>query len=112
MAKFLLKSLVQKNLIMKKALILFVSVVLLGSCAPRPEFQQGMNERKFLRQNKEAVLAGLDGNQKTYRVNRGERFFVLATFEDGRLVKLEERETVPAWMPGQSGGQSDGNKRN
>ena len=112
MAKFLHNSLVQKSFIMKKALILFVTLVLLGSCAPRPEFQQGMTERKFLRQNKEAVLAGLDGNQKTYRVNRGERFFVLATFEDGRLVRLEERETVPAWMPGQSGKEPDGNRKN
>jgi hypothetical protein len=93
---------------MKKALVLFMTIVLLGSCAPRPEFQQGMTERKFLRQNKEAVLAGLEDNQKTYRVNRGERFFVLATFEDGRLVRLEERDTVPPWMPNQPASDPDG----
>ncbi|WP_291778142.1 hypothetical protein [Cecembia sp.] len=97
---------------MKNLLILFVTVVLLGACAPRPEFQQGMTERKFLRQNKEAVLAGLDGNQKTYRVNRGDRFFVLATFEEGRLVKLEERDITPGWMPNQPKNDPEGNNRN
>jgi len=97
---------------MKKVFILLVTVVLLGSCGVRPEFQQGMTERKFLRQNKEAVLAGIDGNQKAYRVNRGDRFYLLATFEDGKLVKLEERELAPAWMQNQPSSQSEGNRRN
>ncbi|RZS98035.1 hypothetical protein [Cecembia calidifontis] len=97
---------------MKKVFILFVTVVLLGSCGVRPEFQQGMTERKFLRQNKEAVLSGIDGNQKTYRVNRGDRFYVLATFEEGKLVKLEERELAPAWMQNQPSNQPEGNRRN
>jgi hypothetical protein len=73
---------------------------MLHSCVGiRPEFQQGMTERKFLRQQKEAVLSGIDGDFKTYRVQRDERFFVLATFENGVLVKLEERELMPAWRP-------------
>jgi uncharacterized lipoprotein YajG len=98
---------------MKKVLILLVSVVLLGGCAVRPEFQQGMTERKFLRQNKEAVLSGMDENSKTYRVNRGDRFYVLATFENGKLIKLEEKETVTGWPPSQSSGnQPDGNNLN
>jgi len=95
---------------MKNILILLVTVVLLGSCAVRPEFQQGMTERKFLRQNKEAVLSGIDGDLKTYRVNRGDRFYVLATFENGRLLKLEEKETVIGWPPSQPiGNKPDGN---
>jgi uncharacterized lipoprotein YajG len=102
----------KKNFIMKKVLILLITVVLLGSCAARPEFQQGMTERKFLRQNKEAVLSGIDGNLKTYRVNRSERFYVLATFENGQLLKLEEKETV-TWPPSQpTGNRPDGNRLN
>jgi hypothetical protein len=86
---------------MKKLLILVSTVFLLGSCSvfgPNPEFSQGMSEKKFLRQNKEAVLSGIDGNLKTYRVNRGERFYVLATFEDDKLIKLEEIEAYPKMM--------------
>lgn len=86
---------------MKKSLIIISTVFLLGSCSifgPNPEFSQGMSERKFLRQNKEAVLSGIDGNIITYRVNRGDKFYVLATFENGKLLKLEERESYPAWM--------------
>jgi hypothetical protein len=86
---------------MKKSLIIISTVFLLGSCSifgPNPEFSQGMSERKFLRQNKEAVLSGIDGDVITYRVNRGDKFYVLATFENGKLLKLEEREAFPAWM--------------
>ena len=86
---------------MKNILILVSTVFLLGSCSvfgPNPEFSQGMSENKFLRQNKEAVLSGIDGNLKTYRVNRGERFYVLATFENDKLIKLEEIETYPQIM--------------
>lgn len=97
---------------MKKLLVFITAIMLLGACAARPEFEQGMTEKKFLRQNKEAVLAGIDGNQTVYRVNRGERFYVLATFEEGKLIKLEERETVPAWMPNQPNNQPDGNRMN
>ena len=97
---------------MKKLLVFITAIMLLGACATRPEFEQGMTERKFLRQNKEAVLAGIDGNQTVYRVNRGERFYVLATFGEGKLIKLEERETVPAWMPNQPNNQPDGNEMN
>ena len=70
-----------------------------------------MTERKFLRQNKDAVLSGMDGNQKTYRVNRGERFYVLATFEDGKLIKLEEKEIAPAWMQNQPANQTKEKRR-
>jgi hypothetical protein len=86
---------------MKKLLILVSTVFLLGSCSvfdPNPEFSEGMSEKKFLRQNKEAVLSGIDGNLKTYRVNRGERFYILATFEDDKLIKLEEIESYPQMM--------------
>ncbi|MCH6199254.1 hypothetical protein MMU07_06685 [Aquiflexum sp. LQ15W] len=83
---------------MKQLLILILSIVLLGSCSvfgPNPEYYQGMTEKKFLRQNEAAVISHLDGNQKTYRVIRDEKFYVLATFEDGNLIKLEEREYTP-----------------
>lgn len=88
---------------MKRLLIFTLLIGLLSSCGafgPRPEFYQGMKERKFLRQNKEAVLSNIDGNMKTYRVDRGDRFYVLATFENDRLIGLEEREFVPRWMEG------------
>ncbi|WP_373523047.1 hypothetical protein [Aquiflexum sp.] len=86
---------------MKKSLILISTLFLLGSCAlfgPIPEFTKGMSERKFLRQNKEAVLSGINGDIITYRVNRGDKFYVLATFENNKLISLEEREAFPAWM--------------
>jgi hypothetical protein len=96
---------------MKRVFVLWITLFLLGSCAVRPDFQQGMTERKFLRQNKEAVLSGIDGNLKTYRVNRDERFYVLATFENGKLIKLEEKETITPWPSNQPTGiQPDGNK--
>ncbi|MFD2202994.1 hypothetical protein [Shivajiella indica] len=98
---------------MKNIFILLVTLVLLGSCASKPEFQQGMTEKKFLRQNKEAVLSGIDGNLKTYRVNRGERFYVLATFENGKLIKLEEKETAPGWPSNEAtGNKPDGIRLN
>lgn len=89
---------------MKKSSIILFSLLLLGSCTlfgPNPEYSQGMTERKFLKQNKEAVLSGLDGEIVTYRVTRDDKFYVLATFEKGILVRLEEREMAPAWMPNQ-----------
>ncbi|MFD2037372.1 hypothetical protein ACFSKL_21420 [Belliella marina] len=89
---------------MKYSIVFTLALLLLGSCAilgPRAEFTRGMSEKKFLRQNRDAVISTLDGEFITYRVNRGETFYVLATFEEGKLVKLEERELVPAWMPQQ-----------
>jgi hypothetical protein len=84
--------------------ILCVTVVILlftSSCnlLRRNEFQHGMTESKFLRRNRGAVISSLDGqNLKTYRINRGDRFYVLATFENGVLKNLEERELSPNWM--------------
>jgi len=86
---------------MKRVYVIILSMMLLTSCGvfgPNPEFYQGMKEGKFLRQNKDAVLSNLDGIKTTYRVNRDGKFYVLATFEDGYLVNLEEREIIPAWM--------------
>jgi hypothetical protein len=94
---------------MKNLFILLMAVFMLASCTPRPEFRQGMTERKFLRQNRDAVIAGLDGPRTIYRVKREDRFFVLATFEGGRLVSLEERETLPLWMQGQQENQPNEN---
>ncbi|TVP46378.1 MAG: hypothetical protein EA341_13780 [Mongoliibacter sp.] len=85
---------------MKRGIVFIATLLMLGSCGiflPRPQFEKGMNERRFLRQNRDAVINTLDNGKTVYRVDRGERFFVLATFEDGKLVKLEEREARPAW---------------
>jgi hypothetical protein len=97
---------------MKRLFVIVFSMMMMTSCGifgPRNDFYQGMNERKFLRQNRDAVLSNLDGNKVTYRVNREGQFYLLATFQDGVLVNLEERETVPAWMENKP---VDGNKRN
>lgn len=86
---------------MKQLLVLCLSVFLLSSCGafgPNPEYYQGMKEKKFLRRNDAAVISHLDGNQRTYRVVRDEKFYVLATFEDGYLVKLEEKKFGPELM--------------
>jgi hypothetical protein len=82
--------------------ILFAVVSACGSLGPDQNYYTGMKERKFLRQNKEVVVSSLDGPLKTYRVNRDERFYILATFENERLTKLEEREIRPLWMDGRS----------
>ncbi|MCH7396349.1 hypothetical protein MM236_00035 [Belliella sp. DSM 107340] len=95
---------------MKYSIVFTFALILLGSCAvfgPRAEFSKGMSERQFLRQNRDAVINTLDGEFTTYRVNRGETFYVLATFEDGKLIKLEEREMVPTWMPQQPSNQNN-----
>jgi hypothetical protein len=97
---------------MKNLIIIVMSMFLMTSCGifgPRNDYYQGMSEQKFLRQNKGAVLSNLEGNQITYRVNRKDNFYVLATFEGGSLVKLEERETIPAWMENKP---VDGNRNN
>ncbi|AFL85916.1 hypothetical protein Belba_3413 [Belliella baltica DSM 15883] len=97
---------------MKKSFVFILTVLLLGSCTvfgPRAEFSKGMSEKQFLRQNRDAVISNIEGDFTTYRVNRGETFYVLATFENEKLIKLEERELVPAWMPVQPE-NSDGNE--
>lgn len=86
---------------MKRGIVFIATLMMLGSCGiflPRPEFEKGMTERRFLRQNRDAKISNLDNGTTTYRIDRGERFFVLATFEDGKLIKLEEREARPNWM--------------
>ncbi|PRY87024.1 hypothetical protein [Mongoliibacter ruber] len=96
---------------MKRGIVFIATLLMLGSCGiflPRPEFKKGMTENRFLRQNRDAVINTLDNGKTVYRVDRGERFFVLATFEDGKLVKLEEKEARPAWMQP----QEDQEKRN
>ena len=35
---------------------------------------------------------------KTYRVNRDDGFYILATFQNGELIRFEERELTPAWQ--------------
>jgi len=75
-------------------------VFLLGACAvfqPRIPYQLGMSESKFLRQNREAVISQLNETKKVYRLTNDERFYILATFENGELVSLEEKELAPQW---------------
>lgn len=62
-----------------------------------PNYKVGMEESDFLKVHPEAVISSLEGKQKTYRVLRDERFYLLATFEDERLIKLEEKELPPYW---------------
>ncbi len=76
---------------------------------PRIPYWIGMSENRFLRQNRSAVISQLDGTRKVYRVNTDDRFYILATFEEGELTNLEERELQlqPVWqdqriMEGQS----------
>ena len=73
---------------------------MMASCSvfqPRVPYELGMTESKFLRQNKSAVLNQMDGSVKTYRVPREDNFYILATFENGSLIKFEEKESYPAW---------------
>jgi hypothetical protein len=89
---------------MKKYFVILLSVIMLSSCGVfnrRFEFREGMTEQKFLRQNRNAVLSSLEGDTKIYRVNREDRFYVLATFQNGEMIRLEEREIGPAWMQNQ-----------
>jgi len=75
-------------------------ITLLSSCAiftPRDEFRLGMSENEFLRRNRQAVISSLDDNTKVYRVQRDDRFYVLATFENRELTNIEEREITPLW---------------
>ncbi|MCC5929544.1 MAG: hypothetical protein JJU28_09890 [Cyclobacteriaceae bacterium] len=80
-------------------LLLFMSVFL-GSCIfmlPRNDVRIGMSERQFLRRHPQAVISSLDRNIKVYRLQRDDYFFALATFEEGRLVHVEERELPRRW---------------
>ncbi|MBS9525136.1 hypothetical protein KIH41_16760 [Litoribacter ruber] len=85
---------------MKKLLILLSFVTLVSSCAifaQRDEYRLGMSENQFLRRNPHAVISQLDGETKVYRVQRDERFYVLATFVNQELTNVEEREVAPLW---------------
>lgn len=86
---------------MKKLLVIMSLSFLMASCSvfqSRNPYELGMDERKFLRQNKSAVVNNMEGQSKTYRVNRDDGFYILATFENGQLVKFEEKELTPAWQ--------------
>ena len=86
---------------MKKLLIILSASLIMASCSvfqPRVPYELGMEESKFLRQNKEAVLNNMDGESKTYRVNRDDGFYILATFQNEQLIKFEERELTPSWQ--------------
>lgn len=86
---------------MKKWFVFLGLLLMVESCVlfrPRIPYQMGMSENRFLRQNRNAVISQLDGNKKVYRVNTDERFYILATFEEGVLTNLEERELMPLWQ--------------
>ena len=85
---------------MKKILSILSLVFIMSSCAliqPRIPYQLGMSESKFLRQNKDAVISQLSVDKKVYRVNNGDRFYLLVTFENDTLTNLEEMELTPQW---------------
>ncbi|WP_114750109.1 hypothetical protein [Pleomorphovibrio marinus] len=82
---------------------IMVVVMLMQACVlfrPRVPYFMGMSENRFLRQNRSAVISQLDGQRKVYRVNTDDRFYILATFENGELTNLEERELQlqPVWQ--------------
>lgn len=86
---------------MKKYLLILSLSLMMASCnvfKKRIPYELGMDEKKFLRQNKDAVLNNLDGESKVYRVTREDGFYILATFEDGELIKFQEKEITPAWQ--------------
>jgi len=86
---------------MKKLFIMLSVSFIMASCSvfqSRNPYELGMEEKKFLRQNKSAVVNNMEGQSKTYRVNREDGFYILATFEGGQLIKFEEKELVPNWQ--------------
>ena len=84
---------------MKKLFVMLSLAFLVAACSvSRNAYELGMDEKRFLRQNKSAVINNMEGQAKTYRVNRDDGFYILATFENGQLVKFEERELAPAWQ--------------
>jgi len=85
---------------MKNFVVLFSLIMLMGSCAiftPRDEFRLGMSENQFLSRNPKAVINTLEGDTKIYRLQRDDRFYVLATFVNNELTHIEEREVAPLW---------------
>ena len=85
----------------KSLLVGFGLLFTLQACAifqPRIPYQLGMSESKFLRQNRGAVISQLESDKKVYRLTTEDRFYLLATFEDGVLTNLEEREITPMWQ--------------
>ena len=85
----------------RSLILIFGLLFTLEACAifrPRIPYQMGMSESKFLRQNRGAVISQLENGRKVYRLNTEERFYMLATFEDGILTNLEEREITPMWQ--------------
>jgi hypothetical protein len=85
---------------MRNFVIILSMITLFSSCAiftQRDEFRLGMSENQFLRRNPSAVISKLEGNTKIYRVQRDDRFYVLATFVDRELTNIEEREIAPLW---------------
>jgi hypothetical protein len=86
---------------MKKLIILLLILsALQGSCMlmlPRNDVRLGMSERQFLRRHPQAVISSLDRNIKVYRLQRDDYFFALATFENGKLIQVEERELPRRW---------------
>ena len=85
---------------LSKSIATLSLIFLLGSCAvfqSRVPYELGMSESKFLRQNKNAVISQLNEEEKVYRVNNDERFYMLVTFRNGELVNLEEKELTPQW---------------
>jgi len=85
-----------------KSFIVSIGLIFtLQACAifqPRIPYQLGMDESKFLRQNRDAVISQLENGKKVYRLNTDPRFYLLATFEEGVLTNLEEREITPIWQ--------------
>lgn len=88
---------------MRKIISILTLILIMSSCSllqPRVPYQLGMSESKFLRQNKDAVISQISEGKKVYRVNNGDRFYLLVTFENDELTNLEELELTPQW-PGQ-----------
>jgi len=97
---------------MKKTLSILSLIFIMSSCAlfqPRIPYELGMSESKFLRQNKDAVISQISEDKKVFRVNNGDRFYLLVTFENDALTNLEELELTPQW-PAQR--YMDGNNPN
>ncbi|GGZ26073.1 hypothetical protein GCM10007049_18330 [Echinicola pacifica] len=88
---------------MKKLLIILSMAIAIGamsSCTvfnKTPTYKVGMDEKDFLKMNPTAVISNLEGPQKTYRVVRDDKFYLLATFEDEQLIRLEEKELPAYW---------------
>ncbi|MBD8487434.1 hypothetical protein IFO69_01615 [Echinicola sp. CAU 1574] len=85
---------------MKRLLMIIGFGLILGGCASfqkSTQYEIGMEESDFLKRHNDAVISKLEDGQKTYRVVRDDRFYILVTFENSRLVKLEEKELPTYW---------------